>query len=371
MADIESKNSEPDRVAVNWSRRLTVVLLVAAFAWVAATSVLLVDETEYVIVSRLGRIVAVYDSPASKGLQFKLPWPVDMARRFDRRLQLFDPPGREIFTRDKKNITIGTYICWRIAEPSNEETSDSERPVVKFYRGLGDIETAEARLDSRVRSILGTEIGQLELSGLVSAADSESGPADDKPGALDSLSTRLRERASQRPGEESGLREQWGIEIVDVRVKRLNLPDGNQTAVFERMKSERKKIADRYRSAGMAENRIIRSRADRQYSEVLSRARAEAERIRGKAEADSISILNTAHSQDPEFYRILRNLDAYKRLLNEKTTLVLSASSNLLKLLTEGVPQQPGTSSSPSETPSRPAPGPSDQSVSGVPGAIP
>ena len=105
------------------------------------------------------------------------------------------------------------------------------------------------------------------------------------------------------------------------------------------MKSERRKIADRYRSAGLAENTVIKSYADRQYNEILARANADAERIRGKAEAEAITILNAAHAQDPEFYRVIRTLDSYRTILNERTTLVLSASSNLLKMLTEGIPE--------------------------------
>jgi len=104
------------------------------------------------------------------------------------------------------------------------------------------------------------------------------------------------------------------------------------------MKSERRKIADRYRSAGLAENTKIRSKADLQHSEILANADAEAERIRGEAEAKALAILNEAHAKDPEFYRLVKTLDSYEKILNEKTTLVLSASSSLLKLLVEGVP---------------------------------
>ena len=104
------------------------------------------------------------------------------------------------------------------------------------------------------------------------------------------------------------------------------------------MKSERQKIAGRYRSAGLAQNAVIRSQADRQYNEIISRAEAEAERIRGTGEADALAVLNEAHARDPEFYQTLRTLDSYKSIINEKTTLVLSASSSLLKLLVDGVP---------------------------------
>ncbi len=320
-------------------RRLLFLLLMAVAAGFVVSAVVLVDETEYVIVERLGGIQAVYDRPDDRGFHFKLPWPIDVVRRFDRRVQLFDPPGREIFTRDKKNMTIDAYVCWKIAEPDrNGSVLPAERPVVRFFRGLGNADVAAARLDSRVRSILSTQIGRVELSGLINVADSESGPAEGRGGLITKLSEAVRAQVIQRDGEDRSLRERLGIEIVDVRIKRINFPAGNQQAVFERMKSERKKIADAYRSAGMAENTIIKSQADLQYNEILAKARRNAEQIRGEAEAESIAILNRAHAQDPEFYRVMRTLDVYRKILGKRTTLVLSASSSLLKLLTEGIP---------------------------------
>ena len=319
--------------------RLLSLLLLAAAAGLAFSSVVLVDETEYVIVERLGGIQAVYDRPDDRGLHFKLPWPIDAVRRFDCRVQLFDPPGREIFTRDKKNITIDAYVCWKIAEPAGDgSAAGNGSPVVRFFRGLGNADVAAARLDSRLRSILSTRIGQVELSELLNVADSESGPAEGDGGLMGRISQAVRDQVIQRDEEDRSLAERWGIEIVDVRIKRINLPAGNQQAVFERMKSERKKIADRYRSAGMAENTVIKSRADLQSGEILAKARRYAEQTRGEAEAEAIAILNRAHAQDPEFYRVMRTLDTYGKILNERTTLVLSASSSLLKLLTEGIP---------------------------------
>jgi membrane protease subunit HflC len=308
------------------------------------TSLVLVDETEFVVVERLGKINAVYDRPADRGLHFKLPWPIDAVRRFDRRVQLFDPIGREIFTQDKKNVTVDAYICWRIAaSPNAQQGKLSDRPVVRFFRGLGSVDVAEARLDSRLRSILSTQIGHVELSKLLSVADSEDGPDATETGTLENVGESVRAAVMQRVGDQDSLTDRLGIEIVDVRIKRLNFPSGNQQAVFERMKSERKKIADDYRYAGMADNEEIKSQADRQHNEILAKARADAERIRGEAEAEAIGTLNRAHARDPEFYKLMQTLDAYRKILNERTTLVLSASSNLLKLLTEGIPE-PGAS---------------------------
>jgi modulator of FtsH protease HflC len=340
-------SAEFGRRATRW---LVGLLLVAAVLFLLASSVLFVDETELVLVERLGDIVAVYDRPQDRGLQFKLPWPVEAVRRFDRRRQLYDPPGREIFTRDRKNVIVDAYVVWRIADPDEQARALHERPAVRFFRSLGSTDVAEARLDSRLRSVLSTVIGQVEFSGaegLFHVADSESGPADASPGRLAELGETIRDRMLQRSRESDSLREQLGIEIIDVGIKRPNLPAGNQQAVYERMKSERKKIAQRYRSAGLAESTVIRSQARKQSSELLARASAEAERIRGEAEAEAIRILNAAHAEDPEFYRVLRTLDTYRKILNPKTTLVLSASSNLLKLLTEGIPDPPAASLAP------------------------
>lgn len=315
--------------------RLGKWVLVIAICLLATTSILFVDETEFVIVARFGRIVAVYDQPDQRGLQFKLPWPVDTVRRFDRRLQLLSPAGREAFTHDRKNVTVEAYVLWRVSDGDGKNAES--RPVVRFYRSLGSIDVAEARLSSRLQSIMTEQIGRSELTELLGAADSEAAPTA-SPGALEKVSAQIRRELIQRADETDSLQDRQGIEIVDVRIRRLNLPAGNMRAVFERMRSERQKIAERYRSAGLAENRMIRSQADRQAGELLAKANAEAERIRGDGDADAIRILNEAHSRDPQFAATLQTLEAYKQILNERTTLVLSASNSLLKLLVDGIP---------------------------------
>lgn len=300
-----------------------------------STTILFVDETEFVLVERFGRIVSVYDRPEQRGLQFKWPWPLETVRRFDRRLQLLSPAGREAFTHDRKNVTVEAYVLWKVSDGDSEDLA--AHPVVRFFRSLGTIEVAEARISSRLQSILTEQIGRSELAELLGATDSEAVPGD-APGPLEKLSAEIRRELIQRTDEKESLRERQGIEIVDVRIRRLNLPAGNMRAVFERMRSERQKIAERYRSAGLAENRMIRSQADRQAGELIARANAEAERIRGEGDADAIRILNEAHARDPEFAATLQTLDAYKQILNDRTTLILSASNSLLKLLVEGIP---------------------------------
>jgi membrane protease subunit HflC len=331
-------------------RRAVFRIVGLAVMCLVPTCLLFVDETELVVVQRLGRIVAVYDRPEDKGPHVKWPWPLEQALRFDRRLRIYAPPGRELFTRDRKNLIVEAYVGWRIPEPAAEELSDPlGRPVVRFYRSLGQAELAESRLASRLQAILTSRIGQMELAELISVSDSEAGPGDGES-PLDRLADELKRELQQRAGEATSLRDQLGVEIVDVRVKRLNLPSGNLQAVYERMRSERQKIAERYRSAGLAESRLIRSRAERQATELLAQANAEAERIKGSGEAEALRILNEAHAEDPEFYELLQAMDAYKQILSEQTTLVLSASSKLWKLLTEGPPSAPSAPPLPIES---------------------
>lgn len=297
------------------------------------TMFLFVDETENAIVERFGKITAIYDRPSQSGLHMKLPWPVEIVRRFDRRLQLLSPPGREAFTRDRKNITVDAFLCWKIAEGESGPLAD--RPVVKFFQSVGSNDIAQSRLTTRLQSILTEQIGRIELTELLDASNPDAAPKDDKS-TLEKVSEVIRRELEKRADETVSLRERLGIEIVDLRIRRINLPTGNMQAVFERMRSERQKIAERYRSAGLAESRVIRSQADKQSGELLAKAQADAERIRGEGEAASIHILNQAHAKDPEFAELLQTLEAYKQILNDRTTLVLSGSNNVFKLLFSG-----------------------------------
>jgi modulator of FtsH protease HflC len=330
MSNPTPQSEEQAPTKSRWLMRCARVIgVVVGVLWLG-TCFLFVGETEVVVVSRLGGINSIYDRPQDRGLQIKLPWPIDRSRRFDRRIQVFDPSAREMFTRDKKNITIDAFVAWRIAEGAKENNAD-KRPVEEFLRSVGSTELAQAQLETRVRGTLAARMVEVELSELMQVVDPTSPPVDTQV-SLESLNAEL---LAEVKAEFIGM----GIDVVDVRIKRISFPSSTQQAVFERMKSERQKIADRYRSAGLAENTVIRSQADRQYSQIISKAEAEAERIRGEGEAQALAILNKAHGRDPEFYRFLKTLDSYETILNDKTTLVLSASSNLLKLLVTGVPE--------------------------------
>jgi modulator of FtsH protease HflC len=318
-----------------WATILILMGILLASVFISSMFVT-VSETESVIVERLGKIVAIYDQPGHKGIHWKFPWPLETVRKFDQRIQIYDPPGREFFTQDKKNIIVDTYLCWKIAQPS-DPSSLKERPVLKFFRSLGDPEIAEARLDSRLRSIFSTQLGKLKLTDILDVKNSETGPEILSKTQIDKISESILKQLNQQKNETDSLISRLGIDIVDVRIKRINLPYGNLQSVYERMKSERKKIADRYRSAGQAENQMIRSQADRHYSEFIAKANTEAARIKAEAEAKSVQIVNESHARDPEFYQFLQTLDSYEKILNEKTSLILSLKNPLMKLFADGI----------------------------------
>jgi len=330
------------------SRTLLTLAGLALACCLAGSSCTFVDESEWVLVERLGQIVRILDQPEDRGLNWKFPWPIETIRPFDARVQIHDPAGGEMVTADKKNITVDAYLCWRIASPdrptdssSAPDTEPTTRPLYRFFTTLGTTQTADVRLTEHVLPALRARLGETDFDQLVSIRDSGSGSDNKQVGQLVSIPQTVR-------ADLAGLvRDRYGIELIDVRIKRLNFPLQNQVAVYERMKTERKKIAEQYRSEGLAENTRIKSQADLQYSQILANARRDAELIRGRADAESLGILNQAHRRDVEFYRFTRTLDSYRLILNDRTTLVLSGSSQLLKLLTEGVPASPATNTPP------------------------
>jgi membrane protease subunit HflC len=264
-----------------------------------------VRETEFALVTQFGQPVrTVVDA----GLHIK--WAFQLVLRFDRRLRIYNPRPSEFLTRDKKNLLIENYVAWKIEDPG------------RFVRSVGDTTGAEMRLHDIVWSRLSAKLGTVDVDSLVSVS-----PEKVQAGAmLDQLTTDT---------GASALR-QYGIRIVDVRIKRLNLPEQNKQSVFARMRAERERIAMQYRAEGEEEALGIRADADRRKEEILSAAYRDAEKIRGGADAEATRIYGEAYSRNPHFYKLLRTLESYKKVLDDKTTVILSSDSELLKVLTRG-----------------------------------
>ncbi|HID78522.1 MAG TPA: protease modulator HflC [Planctomycetaceae bacterium] len=274
------------------------VLLIALWR-----SVIFVDQTELVIVTQFGRPVATY---REAGLRLK--WPYQSAIRIDRRLQIYDPRPSEFLASEKKNINLDVFVCWRVQDP------------LRFLETVTDIPGAEARLHDIVWSELAAEVGKRPVDAIVST--------DPQVHQLDELIHSVAAACASRA------RTQYGIDIVDVRLKRISYPAEVRESVFQRMRAERARMANRYRAEGEEESMKIRAEADKQRTVLLAQAQAESQRIRGDAEAEATRIYAQAHAQDPQFYRVQRTLEAYKRFLDEKTTVLLSADSELLRYLT-------------------------------------
>lgn len=318
--------------------RLLFFLLIAIIAVGGYRCLLPVDETEMVIVTEFGRPVPAYrlaslrfsrekpwilgvwevGQPRQSGLHFKLPW--QSAIRVDRRLQIYDPPPFELLAAGEKSIELELFVCWRVDDPR------------RFLETVGDRPGAEARLRDILWSQLAAAIESRPLEAIVST--------NSATGELEEI-----QKAVARACAESA-RISFGIELVDVRVKRIGVPAEVREGVLERMRAEWGRIARHCRAEGEKEARMIRAEADKQKAVKLAKAEAEAERIRGKAEAEAARVYAEAHRVDPEFYQLMRTLEAYRRFLDEKTTVLLSADSELLKFLS-GPPAAAGEAKTP------------------------
>ena len=297
-----------------------VLLLAAIAAW---RSIVIVDQAEMVYITEFGRPVRLLTEP---GLYSK--WPHQSRRGFDRRLQVGAPPPREMLTKDKKNLEVAWYVGWRIVD------------VEKFLTTVRNSADASARLEDMVASVLAAELGGRDLADLVRVGDGS---------ALGPLMTGVTGRVAEQAKRE------YGLAVADVRLRRLNYPSEVREAVFEQIRSERRRVAAATRAEGESQARAIRSAADRERSRTVAEAEADAARLVGEGEAAATRIANEAHAADPAFYQFLKTLDTYRSALDGRTTLVLSAESAFLRLLTQGLPEG-GPSTKPKPTP---APSPS------------
>jgi membrane protease subunit HflC len=276
-----------------------------------------VSQNEKAVVTRFGNPAREIDAP---GLYLKWPWPVDRVNRFDTRLNFYEVRVSEALTRDKRNVILPIFIAWRI---------DDAR---KFLEALGDVENAQAKLDSVVSSAKNTLLGTYDFGQLISTNPDELRIAE--------LEEKIAAEAS-RQTEAS-----FGIDIRQVGIERIELPKANTAYVFERMKAERAQFSDRYRAEGRREADTITAQADAEKAKILAEAERDAEEIKGRADAEAARIYAAAQGQDPDFYKFLRKLDTLRKIVNANTTLVIDVNSppfDVLKpiLATTPAPQPP------------------------------
>ncbi len=302
--------------------RLAFASVAPVAAVAVALSAVVVDQSETVYVTEFGRPVRLIEEA---GLHWKWPW--QSRRGFDRRLQLDAPPPREMLTKDKKNLEVAWYVSWKIAD------------VERFLRSVRTLPDASARLEDMAASVLASELVGHDLTDLIRVGDAS---------ALDAMMTAATGRIADQAGKE------YGLAVVDVRLRRLNYPEEVRSAVFEQIRSERKRAAAATRAEGESQARTIRSAADLERARMVAEAEADAARLVGEGEAQAARIANDAHAADPGFYQFLKTLETYRAALDAKTTLVLSADSPFLKLLTQGVPAEMPATGAPVARPAKP-----------------
>lgn len=297
---------------------------------VVCLSTFTVDRTEYVYVTEFGRLVKVYDGAKDAGLHGRWAWPVQSVHRLDRRLQSFDLPEIELLTRDDKGetidktITVDAYVCWRI---------DGEEGVERFIRAMGTSERAREVLKPRIISRVGAEISNSKMDDLISVVSPEEAHR-----RMEKLRDRMLGNSSGDQSTSGSLHEQaregYGIDIVDIRLRRTSHPAEVRDAIFARIKSERvKKVAD-YQGQGALLASKIKSEAELEARNIVTDAKAAEQRIKGQADAEADRIRNLAHRQDTEFYAFLKKLEEYQRFLGDnKSVLLLSTHRDLFDLL--------------------------------------
>ncbi len=283
-------------------------LVVVAGLGLAVATPFVVDAGQYAVVTRFGRPVATYTEP---GLHLRIPV-IDQVVRMDARLLLTEPPVSEYLTLDKKNVVARPFLAWRVVDP------------LRFLQTVLVRDVAEARLSAVTSSELGAALGSVPFDALVSVDPEKMQLA------------RIAEGVEKRV-RETAVRE-YGIDVVSLRLERLAFPQQNEAAVFQRMRAERERIARQFRSEGEEAALKIRAEADRARAALLAEADRKAAEVRGEAEAQAARIYADALKQDPEFFRFVRTLESYDKIIDDKTTLVIPADSPLMRSLVEGPP---------------------------------
>ena len=269
-------------------------------AIVGLSTVFTVDETRQVVILQFGEPVRIIKTP---GLNFKLPAPLQVAQHFDDRLLEYDVPPEEILSKDKKSLIVDNYVRWRIIDP------------LLFLQTVQTEPIAKTRIDDIVYSELRRELGTHNMSEII---------------------TENRELIMEKVTRESAAATKpYGIEVVDVRLKRVDLPQNNEQSIYRRMQAERIRQANKFRSEGEEESQKIKASTDKDKTIILANAYKEAEEVKGEGEAKAVDIYARAFSKDPDFYEFYRTLETYKIILDKKTTLVLPTNSKLFDILNQ------------------------------------
>ncbi len=274
------------------------VIIIGVLAIVlASSSMFTVNMTQTAIILELQKPKKIVSEP---GLYFKIPF-IQKVLYFSKQLLDNDSPPAEVITKDKKNLLIDNFTVWKIVDP------------LKFLETVRNIQGAEARLDDLLFSELRVEIGTHGLIDIVT---------ETREAIMEKVSTEANKKASE-----------YGIEIVAVRIKRTDLPPEIANSIFNRMRTERERIAKEYRSEGREEATKIRAETDKEKTILIADAYKKEQETRGEGDGISTRIYAEAYQKDSKFYSFMRSMEAYKKSLKTDTTILLSKESNFLEFL--------------------------------------
>ncbi len=316
-------------------RNLIIAGVVIILAIITLTTTLfVVDETEQVVVTRFGDVRSVHTEP---GLYFKAPFGVDTVISYDKRLLRIDVPPSQFLDRDINILEIDVYARFRITQPE------------EFLARLTTEDNARSTLAQRINSSLRAEVAERSREEIIGGdveLDESGEPVTDAEGNSRVVPTNSRTELLEDviAAVQANLAQEsppFGVEMVDIRIKRADFPQEVAGRIFERMRSDREKISRRLRAEGEEEARTRRAAADRDVEVILAAADRDAARLRGDGEAQAIAILAESLNQDPEFFSFQRSLQAYRAFLNQRTTLILSSEAELFQFI-----QSPGFNTS-------------------------
>lgn len=281
------------------SRLITSVIAVIVALWLLSSTIFIVEQRQSAIVFALGEVKQVVTEP---GLHFKLPPPFQNVIYLDKRIQTLDTPDADRFiTAEKKNVLVDSFVKWRIVDPR-----------LYFISFSGDDRRAQDRLSQIVKAALNEEITKRTVREVISG---------ERGKVMDAIQRKVAIEAKQ-----------IGAEIIDVRLRRVDYVDQINNSVYDRMKSERARVANELRSTGAAESEKIRADADRQRVVILAEAYRDAEKVRGAGDAKASQVYAQAFGQNPEFYKFYRSLEAYRASFkNRHDLMVVDPNSEFFK----------------------------------------
>ena len=311
MEKEEKEGKLPFKLPVS---RILIICIVVALMLVTMFS-FQVQQHESIVVTRLGKPVRTVEDA---GFHFRCPWPIESLHVIDKRLDAYEIRLSEALTKDKRNVILPIYVAWKVEDP------------LLFLKSLGSQENAQTKLESLITSARNSVLGSYDFHQLVSTTPEEV--------KIKEIETEIKKLVQDRA------KKTFGVDILNIGIKRLAFPESNTRFVFERMRAERSQYAAKFRAEGERLADEIRTETDSEAASMIAQASKFAEEERGRGEAEAAKIYAEAHSKDPEFYQFLKELELLKASVDEQTVLILDAKSSGVRQLNKTLQKDPMSS---------------------------